>query len=110
MGKINVPDHDARVADVAERVAREDALKRHDDAIRYQAAYVKELLGDVDYPNFDVDTTIEAWYEWEKHKTESIMGFRDNSYKSAMTGAMAPHLHTLWKDNFDDSIESYLSG
>ena len=36
------------------------------------------------------------------------MTFRDNGYKSVITGSMAPKHHTPWKDALDDSIESYL--
>ena len=27
--------------------------------------------------------------EWEHHKAENIMGFRDNAYRSLMTGTMS---------------------
>lgn len=36
------------------------------------------------------------------------MGFRNNSYKSVMTGSMAPKHHTPWVDALDDSMEAYL--
>jgi len=36
MGRIDVPDRDARVADVEDRVAREDAIRGDDDSIHYQ--------------------------------------------------------------------------
>ena len=39
---------------------------------------------------------------------KNIMTFRDNSYKSVITGSMAPIHHTPWKDAMDDTIESYL--
>ena len=37
-----------------------------------------------------------------------LMGFRDNAYKSLMTGTMAPKHHTKWMEAMDDSLESYL--
>ena len=43
-----------------------------------------------------------------KHKKQSIMTFRDNSYRSVMTGTMAPAHHTVWVDAMDDSMKSYL--
>jgi trimethylamine monooxygenase len=46
--------------------------------------------------------------EWEHHKAENIMGFRDNAYKSIMTGTMSPKHHTPWLKAMDDSMESYL--
>ena len=36
------------------------------------------------------------------------MTFRDNRYRSVMTGTMAPIHHTPWVDAMDDSMESYL--
>jgi trimethylamine monooxygenase len=47
--------------------------------------------------------------EWEHHKAENIMGFRDNAYKSIMTGKMSPKHHTPWLKAMDDSLESYLN-
>ncbi|MEQ8666709.1 MAG: NAD(P)/FAD-dependent oxidoreductase [Rhodospirillales bacterium] len=108
MGRIAVPDHDARAADVVDRVAREDAYDSDHDAIVYQGDYVKELIADTDYPSFDVDGACEAFFQWKKHKKENIMTFRNNCYKSVITGTMAPVHHTPWKDALDDSMESYL--
>ena len=108
MGKIAVPDLAAREADVVDRVAREDAGEDDYDAIRYQGDYVKELIAETDYPSFDVDGANEAFFQWKKHKKENIMTFRNNCYKSVITGTMAPVHHTPWKDALDDSMESYL--
>ena len=80
------------------------------DMIRYQGEYVKELIADTDYPSFDVDGTDEAFFQWENHKKEDIMAFRNNCYKSVITGTMAAAHHTPWKNDFDDSVESYLRG
>jgi len=109
LGRIAVPASQAeRAADVVARVAGEDAGKDSYDAIRYQGAYVKELIAATDYPAFDVDGACETFFQWKKHKGKDIMGFRDNSYKSVITGTMAPKHHTPWKDALDDSMESYL--
>ncbi|TIU16750.1 MAG: NAD(P)/FAD-dependent oxidoreductase, partial [Mesorhizobium sp.] len=42
------------------------------------------------------------------HKADDIMSFRDHSYRSLMTGTMAPLHHTPWLQALDDSMESYL--
>ena len=106
LGRIAIPEDPAvRAADVARRVAEEDAS---DNPIRYQGDYVKELIAETDYPSFDVDGACEAFYQWKKHKKEDIMGFRDNSYRSVMTGTMAPKHHTRWVEAMDDSMEAYL--
>jgi len=109
LGRIDLPaSKEEMVADVEARVAAEDAGKDDYDAIRYQGDYVKELIAETDYPSFDVDGANEAFFQWKKHKKKSIMEFRNNSYRSVMTGTMAPPHHTPWKDALDDSLEAYL--
>ena len=109
MGRIEVPDRDARAQDVVDRIAAEDALEDDYGCIRYQGAYTGELIAETDYPSFDIDGANEAFFQWKKHKKENIMTFRDHGYKSALTGTMAPAHHTPWKDALDDSQESYLA-
>lgn len=109
MGKIAIPaDKKVLLKDVTDRVAGEDAGVDAHDAIHYQGEYVKELIAETDYPSFDVDGACEAFFEWKEHKKQDIMKFRDNAYKSVITGTMAPMHHTPWKDALDDSMESYL--
>ncbi len=108
MGEISMPDTATMQADVADRIAREDAGEDDYDAIWYQGDYVKELIGETDYPTFDVEGACMAFKEWKGHKKKDIMTFRNNSYRSVMTGTMAPVHHTPWKDALDDSLEVYL--
>ncbi len=105
---INIPSHAAMKDDVVDREAREDALEDDYACIRYQGAYVKELMDETDYPNFDIEKANEAFFQWKKHKKENIMGFRDNRYESAITGTLSPIHHTKWAEELDDSLESYL--
>ena len=76
--------------------------------IWFQGDYVKELIEATDYPSFDVEGVNKTFMEWEHHKMDDIMGFRNNSYRSLMTGTMSPKHHTPWKDAMDDSMEAYL--
>lgn len=108
MDRIAVPDAATRAKDVEDRVTAEDALEDDYACIVYQGDYVKELIASTDYPSFDVDGANEAFFQWKKHKKEDIMTFRNNAYKSVITGTMAPLHHTPWKDAMDDSMESYL--
>ncbi|MGC1486296.1 MAG: NAD(P)/FAD-dependent oxidoreductase [Albidovulum sp.] len=109
MGRIAIPESKAELeADVTRRVAEEDAGTDAHDAVHYQGEYVKELIAETDYPNFNVDGACEAFFEWKEHKKQDIMGFRNHSYKSVITGTMAPAHHTPWKDALDDSLQSYL--
>lgn len=106
--KLPVPDKQTMLADVTDRVAREDALEDDYACITYQGDYIKELIAETDYPSFNVDGANEAFFAWKKHKKEDIMGFRDNSYTSVITGTKAPVHHTKWVDAMDDSYESYM--
>ena len=108
MGRIAMPGKAEMEADVVDRVAREDAGEDDYDAIWYQGDYVKELIDETDYPSFDVEGACKAFKEWKGHKKQGIMTFRDNGYKSVITGTMAPKHHTPWKDALDDSLEVYL--
>ena len=108
MGKIETPDTATMKADVDNRIAREDQGEDDYDAIWYQGNYVKELIEETDYPTFDVEGACQAFKQWKGHKKKDIMAFRDNSYKSVITGTMAPVHHTPWKDAMDDSLESYM--
>ena len=108
MDRIALPDRATMEADVADRVAREDAGESDYDAIWYQGDYIKELIAETDYPSFDVEGACQAFKEWKGHKKKDIMTFRNNSYKSVITGTMAPVHHTPWKDALDDSLEVYL--
>ena len=91
MGTIALPaDKAALLADVDARVKKEDEGEDDYAAIRFQGGYVKELIDETDYPSFDVEGAQQAFFEWKKHKKNNIMTFRDNSYKSVMTGSMAP--------------------
>lgn len=110
LGRIAIPtDKATLIKDVAERVAREDAGEDAHDAIHYQGDYVKELIAETDYPSFDVDGACEAFIQWKGHKAEGIMTFRDNAYKSVITGTMAPIHNTPWKHALEDTMESYLN-
>lgn len=108
MGRIALPDHAAMKADVDDRVAREDSGEDDYDAIWYQGDYIKELISETDYPDFDVEGACKAFKQWKGHKKENIMTFRDNGYVSVITGTMAPKHHTKWVDALDDSFESYM--
>ncbi|NBW26158.1 MAG: NAD(P)/FAD-dependent oxidoreductase, partial [Betaproteobacteria bacterium] len=108
LGRQSLPDAAAMHADGEAWAAREAALADAHDAIEYQGDYVQSLVDLTDYPDFDIKGMNEAFFAWKQHKAENIMGFRDNSYKSLITGTMAPPHHTPWKDALDDSMQAYL--
>lgn len=109
MGRIALPSTAEMQADSQAWRERELAAADAHDAIVFQGDYVKDLIARTDYPSFDVDAVNETFFEWKHHKQENIMGFRDNAYRSVMTGNMQPVHHTPWVDALDDSLESYLA-
>tara|TARA_B100000029_G_scaffold417466_1_gene422115 strand:+ start:312 stop:1655 length:1344 start_codon:yes stop_codon:yes gene_type:complete len=88
---------------------REDTLEDDEQMIWFQGDYVQELIDATDYPHFDIEATNKTFMAWEHHKHEDIMGFRNNSYKSLMTGTQAPPHHTKWLEAMDDSMEDFLA-
>ena len=65
---------------------REEKLETDEDMIWFQGDNVKELIELTDYPSFDIEGVNKTFMEWEHHKHEDIMGFRNNCYRSLMTG------------------------
>ncbi len=108
LGRIDVPSFADMQAHSAEWEKREGTLETDEDLIWFQGDYTQDLIDQTDYPNFDIEGVNKTFMEWEHHKHEDIMGFRNNGYRSLMTGTMAPVHHTKWTEAMDDSMEEYL--
>jgi trimethylamine monooxygenase len=78
------------------------------EGIDFQTEYVADLLGATDYPHLDVHKVAHLFKEWEHHKAETILGYRDYGYRSTLTGTMAPKHHTRWMEAMDDSLAAFL--
>ncbi len=87
---------------------REEKLADDEQMIWFQGDYTQELIDATDYPSFDIEGVNKTFMEWEHHKHDDIMGFRNNAYRSLMTGNMQPVHHTPWVEALDDSMASYL--
>ena len=87
---------------------RFEAIGGPADEIVFQGEYVKDLIAQTDYPSFDVDGVVEVFLAWKQDKAADIMGYRDYTYKSVMTGTKSVKHHTAWLDELDDSLERYL--
>jgi trimethylamine monooxygenase len=74
----------------------------------YQGAYIQQLVDATDYPNFDIAAVNDTFLHWKHDKAENIMGYRDKSYRSLMTGTQSPPHHTPWLEALDDSMAAYL--
>jgi len=94
---------------IAKWVDREEKLENPFQQIDFQADYIRELCAETDYPEFDIDGTVDAFKEWEHDKEENILGYRDQQFKSPCTGTLSPPHHTTWLEAMDDSMVTYLN-
>lgn len=108
LGKIALPDADTMHADSERWFTREEAASTVNEDIDFQAAYVRDLVDRTDYPDFAIEQVAEMFKQWQRDKAKSILGYRDISYPSAITGTLAPPHHTRWMDAMDDSLEAFL--
>ena len=108
LGRIALPPPAAMEADMRHWSAREQLLADPFEAIDFQTDYVRDLLAATDYPRLDLDHVAATFKEWEHHKAEGILTYRDRSYTSALTGRMAPVHHTPWMQALDDSLAAFL--
>lgn len=109
MQRLALPDAATMEADSAAWLRREEAADGAFEDIDFQAAYVRDLLDATDYPGFDVEGVAELFKQWQRDKREDILGYRDKSYRSVLTGTLSPAHHTPWMQAMDDSLEAFLS-
>lgn len=107
-GRINLPAPAAMQADSARWRAEEDSLESTASMYEFQGRYIKHLIGQTDYPSFDIDAVNQIFLKWKMDKKRDIMGYRDKSYRSVITGTTAVPHHTRWLQALDDSMEEYL--
>ena len=109
LGRIELPDTETRERDIDEWRAREEKLRTATEEIDFQAAYIRDLVDRTDYPEFHVEKQGELFKQWKLDKKRDIMGYRNCSYVSTLTGTVAPPLHDEWMNILDDSAESFLA-
>ena len=109
MGKIELPNASVMEEDPKIREEKEDALEDDYGCIRYQGDYIQELMSDTDYPSFNIEAANEAFFLWKKHKKKNIMTFRDQGgFVSPMDQSTSPAYKKAWKEELDDSLNTYL--
>jgi trimethylamine monooxygenase len=109
LGCYTLPSAEAQDAEIKEWRAREERLETPFDGIDFQTAYMRDLLALTDYPHLDVDGVAALFKEWEHDKEKSILGYRNHSYRSVLTGNLAPVHHTKWMEAMDDSLAAFLA-
>ncbi len=110
LGVAQMPDEDSRAESIAHWRQRFSEIDGVSEEIVFQGEYVRDLMLQTDYPEFDVEEVVKVFIAWKTDKQQDIMGYRDQSYRSVMTGTLAVKHHTPWMDELDDSLEHYLSG
>ncbi|RZG46273.1 NAD(P)-binding domain-containing protein [Acinetobacter wuhouensis] len=108
LGQIDLPEQAEMQAHSQNWITRESKLKTSEQMVKFQGEYIKQLITLTDYPSFNIDAVNEIFMQWKKHKKDNIMGFRDKTYRSVMTGKMSKPHHTPWLYALDDSLEAYL--
>jgi len=108
MGRIKLPKADVMKKDSKAWRKREEKLEDAEQMIWFQGDYVKQLIDATDYPTFDIEAVNKTFMTWEHDKAADIMGYRNKSYRSLMTGNMQPPHHTPWLEEMDDSLEAFM--
>ena len=108
MGKIKIPNNSEIEKDINKWVSMEEKLENPDQMIDFQTEYTKELHDLSDYPKIDFELIRKNFKEWEHHKVENIMTYRNKSFSSPVTGSVAPIHHTAWEAAMDDSSKTFL--
>ena len=109
LGVAELPNAADRAASIAEWRSRFEAIDGVSTEIAFQGDYVRDLLDETDYPEFDVAAVVEIFISWTQDKQRDIMGYRDICYRSVMTGTPAIAHRTPWVEQLDDSLERYLA-
>jgi trimethylamine monooxygenase len=109
MGKIKIPNEIEIENDINKWVSMEEKLEDPDQMIDFQTEYTKELHSLSDYPKIDFELIRKHFKEWEHHKVEDIMTYRNKSFSSPVTGSTGPVHHTPWEEAMDDSLKTFLN-
>ena len=108
LGKIQPPSLTEMRDHTKDWHEKEQALEDAKAMISFQGDYVQMLIDETDYPSFDIKGVNQTFVNWKNDKAENIMGYRDKSYPSLITGSKSPAHHTAWLKAMDDSMKEYL--
>ncbi len=109
LGRLDMPERTERQRDFDAWRAKEEQLEDAFQDIDFQADHLEDLAAMTDYPEFDIGLTREIFYQWEHHKDENIVTYRDRAgFASPRTGTRSPAHHTDWWHALDDSMATYV--
>ena len=84
-----------------------DEVKDYHGAVDFQTEYLVDIAKDAEY-GYDLDTT-QQFYDWQQHKCENILTYRDRSHASKFTGTQSPIHHSTFMEALDDSMATFLN-
>src|SRR5690554_663907 len=108
MGNYSVPTKKERNRDIIKWLNFDGESVNADDDVDFQTAYIKDLISETDYPEFNIDEVAIMFKKWLKDKEDDILRYRDQTFTSVMTGTEAAKHHTSWLDEMDDSFERFI--
>jgi trimethylamine monooxygenase len=113
LGFISLPSKEEMKKDSNKWLEREKTLNLafdSPDPILYQADYIETLLSEIiDSAEFDLKEANQIFFEFLKHRSENMMGFRDQSYASIVTKRLSPKAPNIWLNDFtSDAFEDYI--
>ncbi|KAI1698976.1 flavin-binding monooxygenase-like domain-containing protein [Ditylenchus destructor] len=79
------------------------------EKILFQSDYVKEIMAETDYPEFDTDAINGTIFGWLEDRKSDIMGFRNLTYKSVISDTEGAKLKKKWIEQRNDSLEEFLN-
>ena len=81
-------------------------LKDCHEEIVFQTDFVMDLCKDSKYEH-DLDVG-DMFQEWEHHKVEDILTYRDRCFTSKFSGSISPAPKCSFMEAFDDSIAAFV--
>ena len=108
LGRIKLPSKADMRKDIEAWRAKEAKLEDPEMDIDFQTEYVADLVKATEYPDFDFGAVAKAFKDWEHHKVEDIVTYRDKPHASGCTGTVAPVHHTAWMKALDNSMAAFL--
>ena len=109
LGRIKLPLEAEMFDDIQKWTALEEAIADAERGDRFPDGVHARSLAPTDYPRLDVDAVAKMFKEWEHHKMDDILTYRDRSHRSVLTGTQAPVHHTPWMKALDNSMEAFLN-
>lgn len=110
MGTLKLPPREEMRAEIEEWGQKvKDATRNRDyyDIVGFNFQYFKHMVETVGYTK-DVLEARELLEQWWEHRKDDTNTWKDKQFKCIYTGKLAPAPKIPWKDNFDDSLETFL--